>query len=211
MNLDIPQIEELLRSMRPTRIPADLRARIGSAITQATTHDPLQAAIASSRPSPLSPALSNRLEEALSRIPHPHSGKVVHFPATRKESTAPAAWKKWAVAAAVALMGATSALLVPHPPAGSHTQQASNTPAPQDSARTNSSPAINAGSLVPAGYRRGLSEAKDEGIVWQPQYGPHRRLKLVYRELVTLHDQTGRVYQVERPRVEYVLVPAKVD
>ena len=211
MNLDTPQIEELLRSMRPTRIPAGLRTRIESAI--ASAHDPLQSTIASSRPSPLPPALASRLEDALSRIPHPHSQKVVHFPATRPQPTAAPAWKKWAVAAAVALMGATSALLVPNPPDGATASQATTPtqPQPPPSARTPSPSAPNAGALVPAGYRRGLSEAKDEGIVWQPQYGPHRRLKLVYRELVTLRDPSGRVYQVERPRVEYVLVPAKVD
>jgi hypothetical protein len=65
--------------------------------------------------------------------------------------------------------------------------------------------------LVPAGFDRGLSEASDEGVVWQSANRPHRVLKVVYQERVTLKDSAGRTYQVEQPRVEYILVPAKTD
>lgn len=204
MNLEIEQIEELLRGMRPRPVSEDMKFRIDAALREAATANPLHEVIAASRPSPLSPALASRLEESLSRIPHPGTRKLVAFPAQREQASASAAWRKLAVAAAVALLGASSALLVPNSPTKTSIAQSSS---PARPVITNA----NARSLVPAGYRRGLSEAKDEGIVWQPQYGPHRRLKLVYRELVTLRDASGRVYQVERPRVEYVLVPAKID
>lgn len=204
MNLEIEQIEDLLRSMRPRAVSDATKSRIEAALTQACTRDPLHQAIASTRPAPLSPELVKRLEASLSRIPHPNTHKVVRFPAKHEHATTPT-WKKYSAVAAVALMGAASALLLPNKPAGQALSQATS------SSRPAASTSINPDSLVPAGYRRGLSEAKDEGIVWQPQTGPHRRLKLVYRELVTLRDASGRVYQVERPRVEYVLVPAKVD
>jgi hypothetical protein len=205
MNLEIEQIEELLRGMRPRAVSEERKRRIDTALTQAYAQDPLRSAIASTRPSPLSTDLAKRLEESLSRIPHPDTRKVVHFPAHREKVTTPA-WRKLAAVAAVAMLGATSALLIPYN-ATSEVPMAQAPPA----ARSAVAASINADSLVPAGYRRGLSEAKDEGIVWQPHYGPHRRLKLIYRELVTQRDASGRIYQVERPRVEYVLVPAKVD
>jgi hypothetical protein len=204
MNLEIEQIEDLLRSMQPRSLSDGLKNRIDIAVHHAHTQDPLHQAISSTRPSPLPADLARRLEESLSRIPHPDTRKVVHFPALREQPAHPA-WRKLAAVAAVALLGSASAFLIPNKPPGAPIAQ---TPPP---ARSAAVPTFNAESLVPAGYRRGLSEAKDEGIVWQPQYGPHRRLKLVYRELVTLRDASGRVYQVERPRVEYVLVPAKVD
>lgn len=204
MNLEIEQLEELLRGMRPRSVSEEMKIRIDAAVREAAEANPLREAIAASRPSPLSPALTSRLEESLSRIPHPGTRKLVPFPAQREQVPSAAAWRKVAVAAAVALLGSLSALLVPNNPTRTSIAQTSS---PARPVITN----VNAESLVPAGYRRGLTEAKDEGIVWQPQYGPHRRLKLVYRELVTLHDASGRVYQVERPRVEYVLVPAKVD
>ena len=65
--------------------------------------------------------------------------------------------------------------------------------------------------LVPAGFNRGLSEASDEGVVWQANDQPHRVVKVVYIDKVTMKDGNGRTYQMERPRVEYILVPAKID
>jgi hypothetical protein len=65
--------------------------------------------------------------------------------------------------------------------------------------------------LTPAGLNRGLSEATDEGVILHGNNRPHRVLKFVYREQVTLKDPQGRTYQVERPRVEYLIVPAKTD
>lgn len=210
MNLEIEQIEELLHRMQPRSLSAETKDRIHCAVSETQTAHPLQSAISSARPSPLPPELAKRLEESLSRIPHPGTGKVVHFPPIRRESKSPPAWRKLAVAAAVALLGAVSALLVPE---NQPTRPAPVAQAPATQASPANRPAskANPASLVPAGYRRGLSEAKDEGIVWQSHYGPHRRLKLVYRELVTLRDSSGRIYQVERPRTEYVLVPAKID
>jgi hypothetical protein len=34
---------------------------------------------------------------------------------------------------------------------------------------------------------------------------------MIYKEQVTLKDANGRVYQMEQPRVEYILVPTKND
>jgi hypothetical protein len=64
---------------------------------------------------------------------------------------------------------------------------------------------------VPAGLNRGLREARDEGVVLNNKRLPHRILKFVYNEQVTYKDAEGRTYQVEQPRVEYLIVPAKTD
>lgn len=213
MNLEIEQIEELLHRMQPSALPSHTRARIHAAVEMHVASNPLHDAIAATRPSPLSPELSKRLEQTLSRIPHPGSGKLVHFPAKPKQTESPA-WRRLAAAAAVALLGSVSAVLVPTKTGESPLAQAPNQkfiPSTAASTGTSGPTASPLASLVPAGYRKGLREAKDEGIVWQPQYGPQRRIKLVYRELVTLRDSSGRIYQVERPHTEYVLIPAKID
>jgi hypothetical protein len=67
------------------------------------------------------------------------------------------------------------------------------------------------GELIPAGFNSGLSEAVDQGVIWQPDQQPHRVLKVVYKDCVTLKDANGGTYQVERPRVEYILVPADTN
>ena len=45
----------------------------------------------------------------------------------------------------------------------------------------------------------------------QSNQQPQRVLKVVYMDRVTLKDSAGRTYQVEQPRVEYILVPATAD
>ena len=80
-------------------------------------------------------------------------------------------------------------------------------------AATTSSPAGSSahGNFIPAGFNRGLSEVHDEGVVWKSNSQPHSVVRVVYKDLVTLKDASGRTVQVEQPRVEYMLVPAKTD
>ena len=72
-------------------------------------------------------------------------------------------------------------------------------------------PVRDADQLIPAGFNRNLAEARDEGVIWQSNNQPHRVLKVVYMERVTLKDASGRTYQVDKPRIEYILVPADND
>jgi len=110
----------------------------------------------------------------------------------------------WAAAAAVALIGAASALLVPTADTPKTDSQASNRTTP---------PAIaaEAGNFVPTSFNRGLSEVHDEGVVWKSNNQPHRVVRVVYTEHVTLRDASGRTVEVEQPRVKYMLVPDKTD
>ena len=48
-------------------------------------------------------------------------------------------------------------------------------------------------------------------MIVQENQLPHRLLKVVYMDRVTLKDADGRTYQVEQPRIEYILVPATAD
>lgn len=155
-------------------------------------------------PANLPPALMASLEAALSGIPFPRDEKIVIFP---QQSTASPRHRRgwWGAAAAVALTGAVSALLIPANPGPGKIAAA---PPP---VRVTQPAATNHTDLIPAGFRRGLSEARDEGVIWQSNDQPHRVLKVVYMERVTLKDPQGLTYQVEQPRVEYILVPAKID
>jgi hypothetical protein len=67
------------------------------------------------------------------------------------------------------------------------------------------------GNLTPASFNRGLSEVHDEGVVWKSNNQPHTVVRVVYKDMITLKDANGRTIQVEKPRVEYMLVPAKTD
>jgi hypothetical protein len=72
-------------------------------------------------------------------------------------------------------------------------------------------PSSNGSPLIPASFKRGLSEASDQGVIWQQDNQPHRVVKVVYQDRVTLRDASGATYQVEQPRVEYILLPTRID
>ena len=67
------------------------------------------------------------------------------------------------------------------------------------------------GNFVPASFNRGVSEVHDEGVVWKSNNQPHSLVRVVYKDKITLRDKQGRTFQVEQPRVEYMLVPAKTN
>lgn len=210
MENDLQEIESMLHALRPRALPSHLHQQLEDMLTKGgACHVPADSSWSVAKPAALPPDLANRLEDILSRVPHPGSGKLIHFP-ERGNPSRPSPWRKYAVAAAVAMMGASSALLVPHQSSTLPTAQIdSSTSRPEPAARNAQPPGRH--EMIPANYRSGLSEAKDAGIIWQDQHGPQRMLQLVFRDKVTMKDQSGRLYQVERPRVEYVFIPAQVD
>lgn len=211
MSLDPSSLESELRQLRAAALNEALLARLEACAANTwTTLGPEEIrfeqqllAIAPAKPPP---ALMASLETTLRDVSFPHAQNIVRLPTP--QSPTPRhhrAW--WSAAAAVALTGAITALLVPtrqNPanlagaPAGRHTTSPARTAKTSDP-------------FIPAGFNRGLTEARDEGVVWQANTQPHRVLKVVYTERVTLKDAAGRNYQIEQPRVEYILVPAKSD
>lgn len=159
----------------------------------------LEEKLRASAPASLDPALMASLEAICTAIPFPKEKNIVGFP---KSKSRPPTSKRGqlAAAAAIALLGAATALLTP--------MNGSNSTA--NSKNTFESQAINP-VLTPASFKRGLTAASDEGVVWQSNQRPHRVLKFIYQDCATLRDDKGRTYEVEQPRVEYVLVPAKTD
>ncbi len=155
-------------------------------------------------PAKLEPSFLADLEAIVRNVPFITDEKIVPFPnaaATPTRRSRP----MWGAAAAVALIGAATALMMP---AGKSPEST-----PRRLAATASAPIKSPahGNFVPAGFNRGLSEVRDEGVVWKSNSQPHSVVRVVYKDLVTLKDASGRTVQVEQPRVEYMLVPAKTD
>lgn len=156
-------------------------------------------------PAKLDPAFLADLETLVRDVPFTTVKKIVPFP--RAATVAPARTSRpvWGAAAAVALIGAATALLMPAGKGPDTTpRRLASTPSSSISSPAN-------GHFVPAGFNRGLSEVHDEGVVWKSNSQPHSVVRVVYKDLVTLKDGSGRTVQVEQPRVEYMLVPAKAD
>jgi hypothetical protein len=103
----------------------------------------------------------------------------------------------------VALIGAAAAFLAPIDGGG-------NVPVADADASSPIVPLSEVREFVPAGYARGLSEARDEGVVWKDN-APHRVLRIVYTDTITLRNEAGEIVEVAQPRVEYIVVPKKID
>jgi hypothetical protein len=131
--------------------------------------------------------------------------KIVLFPGAGRPSHAKPRRPFWAAAAAVALIGGASAQQIP---------PASKSAAPI-ARQMETAPDIDTAaadrSMVPASFNRGVSQVSDEGVIWNSKAQPHTIVRVEYQDRITLKDRNGRTFQIEKPRVQYMLVPAKTD
>lgn len=128
-----------------------------------------------------------------------HLGGKVHKPATRRFRF------NLAAAAAVALLGSLSALLIP-----TQDLQISGQQAPDQRVAPVTDSAVSK-AYAPAGFNRNLRDTHDEGVIWNGANRPHRVLRFTYTDRMTLKNDQGETMQVERPREEYILIPEKLD
>ncbi len=155
-------------------------------------------------PAAIAPDFMARMEGVVQNVPFPVDEKIVLFPKSKDvQRTQKKRRMPWAAAAAVALVGGVSALLLP----------AGRNDAAQDlaDANANAQQGMVGQKFTPASFNRDLSELSEEGIIWKNNNQPHRVMRVVYKDQVTLKDEAGRTYQVEQPNVEYMLVPAETN
>jgi hypothetical protein len=127
--------------------------------------------------------------------------KVVQFPAhSRRMVRMPAPAFKWTrlAVAAVAVLGAVIAWVMPD-----FHERTAAAGAPSSAASTTG--------FTPRVARSGVNDIRDEGVVWTGVGQPLRKVRVNYRDHVTLRNARGELVEVEMPRTEYVLVPERVD
>ena len=218
MSDDLQALEATLAGLRPAALDGRLLARLGDSINDALTIlTPAAAQFGSSlrqsRPASLAPAFMATLEATLTRSAATAATTIVAFP---QPLPTPAAHSRHghrpmlAAAAAVALLGAAAALFLP----GKSTPRSASTPAsdpPPTAAFTTTPVSPNNQNFVPAAFNTGLSQVSDEGVLWQSKNQPQRVVKVVYWDRVTLVNPEGKKIECEVPRIEYLLVPEKID
>lgn len=197
MNREDEMLEDAIREFVPMRMDDRLSRRLLMALDEASVSVTATDAIFESRLGVHRPAVMP--DNFIERVEVATAPKVVAMATTGRVVSI----RGYAAAAAVALFGAAAAFLAPisderHVSAAD--SQSSGRQVPLSEVRE----------FVPAGYARGLSEARDEGVVWKDN-APHRVLRIVYRDTITLRNEAGEVVEVEQPRVEYILVPKKID
>ena len=211
MKKDTQDLEKQLHDHQAVELDDGLLDRLEAAaegtLTELTEDEvKFEAELRAIQPHGLRPEVLEELETAVEGIPAPTQVHVLPF--SRQEANRPRRVLRfdpiWAgVAAAVALLGMLTSLLM-DPVGGPASNLADNKPQPALSA-----PVLAAApdSDFPAEFTRALSQTQDEGIIWGENKDPHRVLKVTYTDRVSMKRKDGSTYQVEKPRVEYYLVP----
>lgn len=214
MSSDSSSLDSQLRDLRASALDEALLDRLDACANgQWTRLDPTELAFENSlrefAPAKLPASLMRGLEDITAAVPFPNpDAKILSFP-EKSASKRHHRGQGWAVAAAVALCGAVTALMMPRE--GSKNSTTVSTPDPVEASGSPAVPSPAGNRLVPAGFNTGIRETSDQGVIWQPNSAPHRVLKVVSMDKVTYKDASGRIYQIEKPRVDYILVPDKAD
>lgn len=210
MNHDPSTLEEELRKLQAAPLDEALLARLEASADGTwteLTHEEVRFEnfLRESSPAKLEADFLTRLDSVTAGVHFPLNDKVILFPNGTGAPVKRESRSMWAAAAAVALIGAATALFMPAPSSPKSPPIVSNNRiAPPAVSNSNQN-------FVPASFNRGLSEVHDEGVVWKSNSEPHRVVRVVYNDHVTLKDASGRTVEVEQPRVEYMLVPDKTD
>lgn len=209
MTPDQPSLEAELRDLKAVGLDESFLTRLEASAdgtwTELTYQETrFEASLRKNSAARLSTDFMAELEMIVAKVPFPADVNIVPFPTA--VTTPPVRRQRplWGAAAAVALIGAATALLVPtgRTPENHSRQVAAAAPSAASPAPRN---------FVPASFNTNLSEIHDEGVIWKSNNQPHSVVRVVYKDQVTLKEANGRTVQVEQPRVEYMLVPAKTD
>ena len=218
MTPDLLELEAKLQGLRPAVLDDGLLARLTSATEgRLTTLSQAEAQFENSlrqvRPLALPPSFMAALETTLgSRVPPPAA--VIAFPPSAQAPIVSHRHGKHsmlAAAAAVALLGAAAALFMPGKGVPQTAATHNNHHAPQAAASPPPPASLPSSNFAPAAFNTGLSHASDEGVLWQAKDRPQRVVKVVYWDRVTLVNPEGKKIEYEKPRIEYILVPEKID
>lgn len=202
-------MEEELRKYLATPLDDALMSRLEAAADGTLTtlgHEELrfEERLRGISPSGLAPDFLASLQTIVRDVPFPVDDKILLFPKAGAVRQRIKRRPMWSAAAAVALVGAAAALLIPmEGPARNFANHAAPPSGP--------GAGVASGNLIPAGFNRGVSNIHDEGVVWKSNSQPHNLMRVEYVDRITLKDNDGREYQVEQPRTRYMLVPAKTD
>lgn len=210
MTMSNAPFEAELRELRAASLDDALLTRLdavadGNWTQLSAAEQRFEDALRGQRPAPLPAGLLQDFETLTAGVPFAINEKIVLFPKGGSRTNR-SQRSTWAAAAAVALIGAATALLIPT--TGNNKRTVASAP---PSRASQAAPLAASNNLVPASFNRGVSEVHDEGVVWKAGNHPHSVVRVVYKDRITLKDENGRTFEVEQPRVEYMMVPAKAD
>ncbi|QJE98792.1 hypothetical protein [Luteolibacter luteus] len=215
MDPEFQDLENTLKGMRPAKPDAASLDRLLAAVEGRLQSSPVsisgvESKLASLQPVALSDDLAARMLATVSRVPFPVDEKVVLFPGAqkpaKKENVSRRPW--YAAAAAVAVAGAFSALMVGGPKVA---QPHHGGGAVAGNEIPLGAKNISAANFTPSSMGSGLQDVSDMGVRWTREGRPVRLYRVIYRDKAQLKNNKGEIIEVEKPRAEYFLVPEKID
>lgn len=158
-----------------------------------------------------------RMEKAMDRWKEftPAEEKIVPFSGHGAANQKSGKFHIWASAAAVALIGAvTTVLVIPEkgsvigsgPVADTSSVSESSVDAPLSSL---SQPANIVG-VNNSKFNTKITDEPSYSITYDAEGKPHRLVKVRFEDEITLYDDKGRPVKVKKPRIEYYLVPVQI-
>lgn len=213
MNDEFHDIESRLSGLRPAPADAALLTRLeaaadGSLLMLTPEEGRFEAELGSRVPASLSPDFLRSLEKVAANTPFHVDEKIVMFTRANTSQAPARRYRPWAAAAAVALLGAATALFIP---VTNHSSRAPTAAiSPTERSHGNPGKGVVNADFVPAGHGHNLQDAKDEGIVWKNNV-PHRVYRIEYKDLTSFTNAEGKKVEVEQPREELILIPEKID
>jgi hypothetical protein len=207
---DLATLEADLSHLCPAALDEELLQRLEACaegiMEKLSLHETrLEEQLRATRPARLAPDFMASLEAIVHEVPFAMNEKIVLFPKAAIVAQDRPGKPLWRAAAAVAVIGGLSALLLP----GAKTTDAvAEKSLPSPAATVAAAPFPD---FTPASFNRGISEIRDEGVVWESKNQPRTRVRVVFMDRITLKDANGRTIVVEQPRVEYMMLPARTD
>jgi len=207
MDEDFHELEAALKGMRPVAPDAACMDRLLAAVERRTPAADLgiERELSKLIPSALGSGVQERFLETVSRVPFPVDEKVVLFPGkTKPVQTAPARRPWIAAVAAVAVLGGFSALMM------GPQKEGTGSIVRKETSISPVAPGADNGT-VKASVGSKVQETQDQGVIWGPDGKPVRQVKVIYVDKMKVVGEDGKIVEVERPRVEWLLVPEKID
>lgn len=215
MDQEFQELENTLKGMKPA-LPDDacferlLQAMEGRLQVSSPEFTGVERQLEALQPAALAEEVEGRLLQTVAGVEFPGEQKVVPFPASNRPGQAAPRRRPWfAAAAAVAVAGAFSALMVEGPATDGRSVDSGPVSVPSEGGYPVSPRTLDG--LVPASVGSGVEQATDQGVRWNSQGQPVRAVKVTYKDRIRYIMPDGQILEFERPREETMMMPENID
>jgi len=231
---DLLELESQLSKLVPNTIPRELHVRL----ERSMVHDPesgvdliesvdeLELHLGQMAPITMPDDLINRMARAMDNWQEKadQENDIIPFLADGSKKPVKSGSKSYGVgmismAAAVALLGAITALVLPdfshqdEPVAAATaapTQALAITGSPSRSLKSLESEGVPVGRLLGDTLQHEVTNTSDQGVIVADDNTLHRCIRVEYRDQITVENSQGKQVEITRPGVKYILLPVEL-